>query len=80
MSGTEIGVAFIGAGTVAEMHGRGVAAIPGIRLIGVYDPAAEKAEHIARKFGGRVFNSLDEALEEPNVEAVHVLTPHQHHA
>lgn len=29
---SEVRVAFIGAGTVAEMHGRGVAALPNVRL------------------------------------------------
>lgn len=75
-----VGIAFIGAGIVAEMHGRGVAATPAAKLIGVYDPAESKARAIARKFGGRVFKSLEEALADPKVHAVHVLTPPAHHA
>jgi len=73
--GKEIGVAFIGAGVVAEMHGRGLAATPGTRLIGVYDPATSQAKKIAGKFGGRVFNNFDELLGDESIEAVHVLTP-----
>jgi predicted dehydrogenase len=70
-----IGVAFIGGGIVAEMHGRGVAANPSARLIGVYDPRRSRARAIAGKFGGRAYRSLDELLSDPAVEAVHVLSP-----
>ncbi|HEV2452899.1 MAG TPA: Gfo/Idh/MocA family oxidoreductase, partial [Verrucomicrobiae bacterium] len=70
-----IGVAFIGAGIVAEMHGRGLAATPGARLVGVYDPELPRAKKIARKFGGRVFKTLDELLHDESVHAACVLTP-----
>jgi predicted dehydrogenase len=70
----EIGVAFIGAGIVAEMHGRGLAATSGAGLVGVYDPAASQAKKIAKKFGGRVYKNLDELLHDENVSAAHVLT------
>lgn len=73
------GVAFIGAGTVAEMHGRGLAAAANGRLIGAYDIERNKAEAITAKFGGRAFGSLKELLADPEVDAVHVLTPVQFH-
>lgn len=75
----EVRVAFIGAGTVAEMHGRGVAALPNARLAGAYDVDREKANLIASRFGGRVFDSLEQLLSDSGVNAVHVLTPVQHH-
>ena len=76
---SQIGIAFAGAGIVAEMHGRGVAVNPNATLIGAYDPDTVKAEAIAKKFGGRVFSSLKDLLADPLVDAVHVLTPvHDH--
>ncbi len=75
-----IGVAFVGAGTVAEMHGRGLAAVPDATLVGTYDLDAGKARAIAARFGGRVFDSLDELLADPAIDAVHVLTPVERHA
>ncbi|HEV2320449.1 MAG TPA: Gfo/Idh/MocA family oxidoreductase [Verrucomicrobiae bacterium] len=75
----EIGVAFIGAGIVAEMHGRGLAATGGARFVGVYDPVASQAKKIAKKFGGRVYKNLDELLRDKSVCAAHVLTPTRHH-
>jgi predicted dehydrogenase len=74
-----IGVAFIGAGIVAEMHGRGLAATPGGRLIGIYDPVAAQAKKIAKKFGGRVYKNLDELMADERVGAAHVLTPTRQH-
>ncbi len=74
-----IGVAFIGAGIVAEMHGRGLAATPGARLVGVYDPTPGQAKKISKKFGGRVYKNLDDLLEDKNVGAAHVLTPTRQH-
>jgi predicted dehydrogenase len=75
LKGPEIGVAFVGAGIVAEMHGRGVAATPGSQLVGVYDPAISRAKKITEKFGGRPFKSLEQLLADERVDAVHVLSP-----
>lgn len=74
-----VGVAFIGAGTVAEMHGRGITAVANARLVGTYDVDAAKARAISARFGGRVFESLQQLLADPEVSAVHVLTPVEHH-
>lgn len=79
MTRNTINVAFIGAGTVAEMHGRGVAAASNASFIGAYDLNRKRAEAITTKFGGRVFDSLQQVLAEPGVDAVHVLTPVDHH-
>ncbi len=78
-AGKEVGVAFIGAGVAAEMHGRGLAATPGARLAGAFDPVAARAKHIASRFGGRVYQALDPLLADQEVEAVHILTPLAHH-
>jgi predicted dehydrogenase len=75
----QVGIAFAGAGIVAEMHGRGIAVNPNAKLIGAYDPDIKKAEAITRKFGGRVFPDLPDLLADPLVDAVHVLTPIQRH-
>jgi predicted dehydrogenase len=74
-----IGVAFVGAGIVSEMHGRAVAALPQARLVGVYDPKQARARALTKKFGGRVFRSLEELLSHKQVKAVHILTPVEHH-
>lgn len=73
------GVAFAGAGIVAEMHGRGVAANPAARFVGVFDPRRHRARAITRKFGGRVYSTFEQLLDDPAVEAVHVLSPAERH-
>jgi predicted dehydrogenase len=75
----EIGVAFIGAGIVAEMHGRGLAATNGARFIGVYDTKSSNAKKIAAKFGGRAYKTIDDLLGDEKIEAVHILTPTNQH-
>ncbi|HUA96803.1 MAG TPA: Gfo/Idh/MocA family oxidoreductase [Terracidiphilus sp.] len=75
----EVRLAFVGAGTVAEMHGRGVSGVPNVRLAGAYDVDRRKAKAITSRFGGRVFDSLEEVLCDRDVDAVHVLTPVDHH-
>ena len=72
---SRVGVAFVGAGIVAEMHGRGVSASTSARLLGVYDVNASKAAAIANRFGGRPYESLEQLLADPEVRGVHVLTP-----
>jgi len=76
---SQVGIAFAGAGIVAEMHGRGVAANQNATLAGVYDPDAAKAAAIAAKFGGRVCDTLEDLLADPSVNAVHILTHIQNH-
>lgn len=76
---SEVGVAFIGAGTVAEMHGRGVAAIPNVRLVGAYDLDHARAAAATARFGGRVFETLEQLLADPQVDAVHILPPVSQH-
>jgi predicted dehydrogenase len=75
----QVGIAFAGAGIVAEMHGRGVTANRSAILVGVYDPDADKAAAIVAKFGGRVFDTLESLLADTSVNAVHILTPTLHH-
>lgn len=75
----KVGIAFLGAGTVAEMHGRGVAGVPNARFVGAYDLDSGKSNAIAARFGGRVFDSLPQLFSSPEVDAIHVLTPVEHH-
>lgn len=74
-----VGVALIGAGTVAEMHGRGIRAVANARLVGTYDLNAARASAIAARFGGQIYDSLEQLLADSRVRAVHVLTPVEHH-
>ncbi len=78
---TEIGVAVLGAGRMAQTHLRTLAGIPNVRVIAVADPdleAAERGRAIAR--AGRAVASPEEAINDPGVEAVVIVTPTSTHA
>jgi predicted dehydrogenase len=75
----KIGVAFLGAGTVAEMHGRGIQAISGASFLGAYDVDRQKADALSSRFGGAAYASLEDILADERVDAVHLLTPVEQH-
>src|SRR5260370_38861624 len=78
---TEIGVAFLGAGRMGETHLRNLAAISGVRVRVVADPNLEAAEH-GREISGadRAIVSTEEAILDPAVDAVIIVTPTDTHA
>lgn len=77
----EIGVAFLGVGRMGETHLRNMAAISGVRVRVVADPNLEAAEH-GREISGadRAIVSTEEAILDPAVDAVIIVTPTDTHA
>jgi predicted dehydrogenase len=76
---TPIGVAFIGAGAVAEMHHQALQSCPGARLVGFYRPNQAAREERARAWGVKAYRSPDELLSDPAIDAVFVLSPVENH-
>ena len=72
-------IALIGTGNVAHMHARAMERIPGARLVGGFNRTREKAEAFAARYGGRVYDSVDELLGDAEVDAVTVLTRMEDH-
>jgi predicted dehydrogenase len=68
----------IGAGVFGGYHAQKYAALPGVRLVGVYDHHAVHAEALAAKVGGQVFASEDELIAA--VDVVSIATPAIAHA
>lgn len=78
---SEIGVAVLGAGRMGQTHILTLAGVPNARVIVVADPNLESAERgraIAR--GERAVASAEEAIHDPRVEAVVIVTPTTTHA
>ena len=71
---TRIGV--IGTGSIAQVHLDGWSRLP-VDLVGYFDIDRSAAERTAAKFGGRVFDTLDDLLAE--VDMVDVCTPGTDH-
>lgn len=74
-------VGIIGCGKVAQIrHIPEYAAHPGVRIAGYYDFNAERAGELAKTYGGRVYESVDELLSSPEIQAVSVCTANSSHA
>jgi myo-inositol 2-dehydrogenase/D-chiro-inositol 1-dehydrogenase len=65
-----LGFALFGAGRIGRMHAGNIAADPRARLVRVYDPVRAAAEAVVEQCGGRVAHSVEEALADPDVDAV----------
>ena len=70
----QLGIGFIGAGMVANLHAEAVARCAGARLVGLWNRTPQRAEEKARAYGCVRYDSVAELLADPAVDAVHVLT------
>lgn len=75
-----LSVGIVGTGGIARSHMAAIAQCGNIRQVAVYDVDAARAKASADEFGGRVCANLDDLLGDPDVQAVHVCTPHNVHA
>ena len=79
--GAPIGVAVLGAGRMGQTHLRNLASIAGARVVVVADPdlaAAERGRRMAR--AERAVSDAREAIVDPAVDAVVIVTPTSTHA
>ena len=76
----EIRVALVGAGYVSAYHIRALQTLPHVRIVGIADPAIDRARALAERFGipGAFAKLSDMRGVRPDV--VHVLTPPASHA
>lgn len=72
-------IGFLGAGTVAEMHGRGIVSTLNAEFAGAYDPDQSQARNIVERFGGRVYQSQEQLVRDGAIDAIHVLNPTKYH-
>ncbi|MGR3661443.1 MAG: Gfo/Idh/MocA family protein [Paracoccaceae bacterium] len=80
MSGfDQIGVAVIGTGFIGTVHVWALRRL-GVRICGVLGSSPERGTARAKEMAvARAYASLDELLDDPNVEAVHVTSPNHAH-
>jgi predicted dehydrogenase len=70
----KLGIGFLGAGLVSELHAAGIAACRQAELVGLWNRTPARAAERARQFGCRTYDSPAELLADPRIEAVSVLT------
>lgn len=77
--GNVLSVGIIGAGGIAHSHMRAIEQNDNIRLAAIMDIDTDRLEAAQKRFGGRTYTKLEDILKDPEVEAVHVCTPHNVH-
>lgn len=68
-----IKIGVLGAGHLGKIHIRLLKEIPKYEFVGFYDPNSDNAALVAKEFGIKCFNSIDELLD--NVDAIDIVTP-----
>ncbi len=78
---TPIGFAIVGCGgMIGGVHAAAVKDIHGARLVGGWSRSAEKGRRFAEQHQVQAYQSYDELLGDPEVQAVSVCLPSGHHA
>jgi myo-inositol 2-dehydrogenase/D-chiro-inositol 1-dehydrogenase len=67
-----VSFAILGCGRIGRMHARNIKAHPRAELAGVYDVFAKAADEVANELGAKVLGSVDEALNDPKIDAVFI--------
>lgn len=75
----EKGIGFIGAGDIFTYHAPGIRECAGVKSIGLFDTSPKRARAMAQQFGLEKFNSAEELVSDPRIDAVLVLTPLETH-
>ena len=68
-----IRIGILGCGKIAQVrHIPEYADNKDCELYGFYNPTRSRAEEMAEKYGGKVFDTAEELLSDPNIDAVSV--------
>lgn len=73
-------VVIVGYGSVAPVHAGVVDGCDKTVLYGICDCDSKKLEKAAKDYDCKLFESYDDVLADPNVDSVHICTPHHLHA
>ena len=81
MEQKKIGIGIIGCGKIAQTrHIPEYAQNPNAELIGYYDFIYERAEEMAKIYGGRAFSTVEGLLNSAEIDAVSICTANNAHA
>ena len=75
----KIGIGFIGAGDIANLHAEAINGMANAELIGLWNRTFENGARKAKQFGCENFNSVDELLNDTRMDAVFILTNMETH-
>lgn len=76
-----INIGILGCGKIAQVrHIPEYAANPDCQLVGFYNPTKSRAEDMAAKYGGLAYDTAEELLANPEIDAVSVCAANYAHA
>ena len=79
MSGENIHAACVGLGRWAGVLAEGIQKTPGLEIAACHTRTSERKEAFAQKYGCRPYPDYEAILEDPQVDAVILTTPHSAH-
>ena len=75
------GIGIIGCGKISQVrHIPEYSDNPNANLVGYFDLARERAEQMAARYGGKVFDTVEDLLADPAIDAVSVCVANNMHA
>ena len=79
---TKVRLAIVGCGTISQLNAPGYLEHEQCEVAALCDPARERAEQRAAQWGitPRIYTSYDQLLDDPDIDAVELLTPTPLHA
>jgi predicted dehydrogenase len=76
----KVGLGVVGpSGVIGHKHVREIAASASARLVAIHDVNAEVADQQAKELSTRFYPALDDMLDDPEVDAITIATPHPTH-
>ncbi len=75
MNKKQFGFGIVGAGNIAHVHARAIAAISNARLVGVWSKTAANAERFAQEHQCKAYASFEDMLAAPTIDIVCICTP-----
>ena len=75
------GIGFIGCGKIAQVrHIPEFSRNPGATIIGYFNPTRSRAEDMAARYGGKVYDDIPSLLADPRIDAVVISLANKVHA
>lgn len=65
----------VGCGMISNFHARAIADAENASLVGCFSRSADKTQAFAQEHGCRAFTSLEQMLEDPEIDAITICSP-----
>jgi len=72
-------IAVIGCGSISQTHFDSINEVENLKLYAVVDKDYKKAKEVSHREGCLCFENYKDILTDPNIDAVHITTPHYRH-